>query len=110
MAENSPKPFPYTETHIKELVSNLARVTVKQETTTTTIPDWNKELIEETATSLKDMAEIEGKNPEAEATAFAAKLFLEITGNDWEDAQAMAQLLESYFQAEGDGSNRKPIY
>lgn len=61
------------------------------------VEEWEQDLVQEVESALNDMAELEDERVEAEATAFAARLFLEVTGADRKQAEAMAQILESLF-------------
>lgn len=72
------------------------------------VEKWEDELAEETCSALKDMAEVENKNIEAEAAAFTGKLLFLVTEGDWKDAEGIASVLESFFSEQaGDGVEPK---
>lgn len=58
-------------------------------------------LVSEVTAELNDIAEIEDKQVEAEATALVVQLFLHITDNDWKQAEGMATILQTYLENGG---------
>lgn len=61
------------------------------------VEKWEDELAEETCSALRDMAEVEDKDIEAEAAAFTGKLLFLVTEGDWKQAEGIASVLESFF-------------
>ncbi|WP_049937164.1 hypothetical protein [Haloplanus natans] len=68
------------------------------------IKKWEDELAKETKSALKDMAEVEDADVEAEAAAFTAKLLFLVTDGDWKQAEGIASVLESFFSEQTAGS------
>ncbi|WP_058825700.1 hypothetical protein [Haloferax sp. Q22] len=71
------------------------------------VEKWEDELAEETCSALRDMAEVEDKDIEAEAAAFTGKLLFLVTEGDWKDAEGIASVLESFF-SEQAGDDVEP--
>lgn len=61
------------------------------------VQQWEDELAKETKSALKDMAEVEDEEIEAEAAAFTAKLLFLVTDGDWKQSEGIASVLESFF-------------
>jgi hypothetical protein len=66
------------------------------------VQQWEDELAKETKSALKDMAEVEDKDIEAEATAFTAKLLFLVTDGDWKQAEGIASVLNSFFSEQSN--------
>lgn len=64
---------------------------------------WEDELAKETKSALKDMAEVEDEDIEAEAAAFTAKLLFLVTDGDWKQSEGIASVLKSFFSEQSNG-------
>ncbi|MFB1064942.1 hypothetical protein [Natrinema sp. H-ect4] len=71
------------------------------------VQQWEDELAKDTKSALKDMAEVEDEDIEAEAAAFTAKLLFLVTDGDWKQSEGIASVLESFF-SEQAGDDVEP--
>lgn len=66
------------------------------------VEKWEDELAKETESALKDMAEVEDEDIEAEAAAFTAKLLFLVTDGDWKQAEGIASVVNSFFSEQSN--------